>query len=97
VSGAAIAGTLGAPAASAMPIDPVGAGGERPGEPYGWNAPTAVETDVPTAVETAPEAGFDLSSATIGAAAGGLLVVILAGGTLAWRRPITRGHRAAGA
>ena len=94
LSGAAIAGTLGAPAASAMPIDPVGA----PGEPSGYPTVATPPSTVPVAVETAPEAGFDLSSAAIGAAAGtGLLIVVLAAGGLAWRRPMTRGHGAAGA
>lgn len=51
-------------------------------------------SSAPVAVETAPEAGFDLSSAAIGA---GLLIVVLGAGGLAWRRPITRGHGAAGA
>lgn len=94
LSGAAIACTIGAPAASAMPIDPVGA----PGEPSGVHivAP-APGSSAPAAVETAPDAGFDLSSAAIGAAAGtGLLIVVLAAGGLAWRRPMTRGHGAAG-
>ena len=110
LSGAAIAGSIGAPAASAMPIDAVGAPGEpaasgvpidtvgAPGEPYNtWDDPSP-RSSAPAAVETAPDAGFDLSSAAIGAAAGtGMLVVVLAAGGLAWRRPITRGHGAAGA
>lgn len=81
LSGAAIAGTIGAPAASATPnIDPPGA----PREPG--------DTQIAT-----PDAGFDLSSAAIGAAGGtGLLIVVLAAGGLAWRRPMTRGHSAAG-
>jgi hypothetical protein len=94
LSGAAIAGTIGAPAASAMPIDPVGA----PGEPSDVPIVPSVRSSAPAAVETAPDVGFDLSSAAIGAAAGtGLLIVILAAGGLAWRRPMTRGHGAAGA
>ena len=92
LSGAAIAGTLGAPAASAMPIDPVRA----PGEPSGVPIVPSVRSSAPAAVETAPDAGFDLSSAAIGAGTG-LLIVVLAAGGLAWRRPITRGHGAAGA
>ena len=49
------------------------------------------------AVETAPEAGFDLSSAAIGAAAGtGLLIAAVAAGGLAWRRPMHHRHGAAG-
>ena len=94
LSGAAIAGTLGAPAASAMPIDPVrpaqrAAATRRP-------SPTP-RSSAPAAVETAPDAGFDLSSAAIGAAAGtGLLIVVLAAGGLAWRRPNTQPHQTAG-
>ena len=89
LSGAAIAGTLGAPAASAMPIDPLGVG--EPGD-------TQIVPAPPVAVETAPDAGFDLSSAAIGAAAGsGLLIVVLAAGGLAWRQPITRHDGTAGA
>jgi hypothetical protein len=94
LSGAAIAGTIGAPAASAMPIDPLGTG--EPGDTQIVSPPP--RSSAPAAVETAPDAGFDLSSAAIGAAAGtGLLIVVLAAGGLAWRRPMTRGHGAAGA
>jgi hypothetical protein len=93
LSGAAIAGTLGAPAASAMPIAAEGA----PGQPYNtWDDPSP-GSSAPAVVETAPEAGFDLSSAGIGAAAGtGLLIVVLAAGGLAWRPAMTRRHGAAG-
>lgn len=91
LSGAAIAGTLGAPVASAMPIDPVGARGE-PRRPI-----VLPRSSAPAAVETAPDAGFDVSSAGIGAAAGaGLLIVVLAAGGLAWRPAMTRRHGAAG-
>jgi hypothetical protein len=95
LSGAAIAGTLGAPAASAMPIDPVGA----PGEPSDVPIVTPPSrSSAPAAVETVPDAGFDLSSAAIGAAVGtGLLIVAVAAGGLAWRRPMSRGQGAAGA
>jgi hypothetical protein len=95
LSGAAIAGAIGAPVASAMPADHVGASGPPRDVPI---PPPPPRPSAPAAVETAPDAGFDLSSAAIGAAAGsGLLIVVLAGGGLAWRRPITRGHRAADA
>lgn len=95
LSGAAIAGTLGAPAASAMPIDPAGASGE-PGNTQ-IIAPTP-RSSTPSAAQATPDAGFDLSSPAIGAAAGtGLLIVVLAAGGLDWRRPATRGHGAAGA
>ena len=87
LSGAAIAGTIGVPAASARPTDSVG--------PLGGPSDVAIvaptpRSNVPAAAETAPDAGFDLSSAAIGAAAGGgLLIVVLAAGGLAWRRPST--------
>ena len=93
LSGAVIAGTLGAPAAQAMPFDPVAARGE-PRRPID---PPIQRSSAPAAVETAPDAGFDLSSAGIGAAAGtGLLIVVLAAGGLAWRPAMTRRHGAAG-
>ena len=95
LSGAAIAGTLGAPAASAMPIDPVGAPGQTSDVPIITPPP---RSSARAAAETAPDAGFDLSSAAIGAAAGtGLLIVVLTAGGPAWRRPINREHRTAGA
>ena len=55
LSGAAIAGILGAPAASAMPIDPVGA----PGEPNTTWAGPSPRSSAPAAVETAPEAATE--------------------------------------
>jgi hypothetical protein len=95
LSAAAIAGTIGAPPSLAMPADPAGA----PGQPGDTQivAPTP-RSSASAAGEATPDAGFDLSSAAIGAAGGsGLLIVVLAAGGLAWRRPITRGHRAASA
>src|SRR5215217_6301935 len=93
LSGAAIAGTIGAPVASAMPIDPV-----PRGEPGNTPIVPAPPASVAPAADATPDAGFDLSSAAIGAAAGtGLLIVVLAAGGLAWRRPMTRGHGTAGA
>jgi hypothetical protein len=87
LSGAAIAGTIGVPAVSARPTDSVGPLGEP--SDVAIVAPTP-RSNVPAAAETAPDAGFDLSSAAIGAAAGGgLLIVVLAAGGLAWRRPST--------
>jgi hypothetical protein len=65
LSGAAIAGAIGAPGASAMPIDPVRA----PGEPSDVPIVPSSRSSAPAAVETPPDAGFDLSSAAIGAAA----------------------------
>jgi hypothetical protein len=86
LSSAAIAGIAGASAASAtpnLPPDPVGASGD----------PGTTEIGAPTT-----DAGLDLSSAAIGAASGtGLVIVLLAAGGLAWRRPITRRHGATGA
>jgi len=94
LSGAAIAGTIGAPAASAMPIDPKGAG--DPGDTQVVAPTPSSNSNAPSLSAATPNVGFDLSSAAIGAAAGtGLLVVVLAAGGLAWRRPMTRGHGAA--
>ena len=93
LSAAAIAGTIGTPAASAMPIDPLQTPGEASDAQIVSPAPGS---NGPAAAETTPEAGFDVSSAAIGAAAGtGLLIVVLATGGLAWRRPTTRRHRTA--
>ena len=94
LTGAAIAGTIGAPAASAIPVENVG-----PGQSSEVPIVTPPQRpNVPAAAETAPDAGFDLSSAAIGAAAGtGLLIVLLTAGGLAWHRPTTRGHDPAGA
>jgi Tumour necrosis factor receptor stn_TNFRSF12A_TNFR domain len=94
LSGAAIAATIGVPAASASPID---AGGAPSAPSDVAILPPTPRSNVPAAAETAPDTGFDLSSAAIGAAGTGLLVVVLAAGGLAWRRPITRGHDPAGA
>jgi hypothetical protein len=91
LSGAAIAGTIGAPTATAMPIDPVGATGV-PGDVPIVTPPS--RSSVPAAVETAPDAGFDLASAAIGAAGTGLLIVVLTAGGLAWRPAMTRRHGA---
>ena len=94
LTGAAIAGAIGAPAASAMPAKDVGQG--RPGDVEVVALPQ--RSSAPALDEAAPGAGFDLSSAAIGAAAGGgLLAVILAAGGLTGARPMTRRHRAAGA
>jgi hypothetical protein len=94
LSGAAIVGTIGAPTATAMPIDPKGATGE-PGDTQ-IVAPTP-RSSAPAANEATPDAGFDLSSAAIGAAAGtGLLIVVLATGGLASARPMTRRRGTAG-
>jgi hypothetical protein len=94
LSGAAIAGTIGVPAASATPADAVGPPGAPSDVPIVSPTP---RSNVPAAAETGPDTGFDLSSAAICAAGTGLLVVVLAAGGLAWRRPITRGHDPAGA
>ncbi len=95
LSGAAIVGTIGAPAASAMPIDRLGPRGQPSDTQI--VAPTPRSSAPSTAVAT-PDAGFDMSSAAIGAAAGtGLLIVALAAGGLAWARPTTRRHGTAGA
>jgi hypothetical protein len=81
LTGAAIAGIAGAPAASATPNLPA--------------YPAEASGDLGKSAEATPDAGLDLSSAAIGAASGtGLLIVVLAAGGLAWRRPIARPHRA---
>ena len=61
LSGATVAGTIAAPVASAMPIDPVAARGE----PRRTTVPPTPPSSAPAAVETAPDAGFDLSSAAM--------------------------------
>jgi len=93
LTGAAIAGAVGTPAASAMPATDVGQG--RPGDVEVVALPQRSSAPAP---DEAPGAGFDLSSAAIGAAAGGgLLAVILAAGGMAGTRSMTRRHRVAGA
>ena len=90
LSAAAVVGTVGAPTATAMPVDPMGARGE-PGDTQ-ILAPIP-RSNAPAATEATPNEGFDLSSAAIGAAAGtGLVIVVLAAGGLAWARPMTRRH-----
>jgi hypothetical protein len=83
LSGAAIAGIAGAPAASAMPPP-------EPADASGDPGTTEIVAPAPRANAT-QDAGLDLSSAAIGAASGsGLLIVVLAAGGLAWRRSIAR-------
>ena len=95
LSSAAIAGTLGAAAASAMPVDPLRAPGEPGDAQIVAPTPSSIPEQSSGRRSAAPDDGFDLSSAAIGAAAGtGLLIVVLAAGAMAWRRPITRRHRA---
>jgi hypothetical protein len=87
LSGVAIAGIPGAPAASAMPPT-------EPGSTSGDPGTTEIVAPTPRANPT-PDAGLDLSSAAIGAASGsGLLIVVLAAGGLAWRRSVARPHGA---
>jgi hypothetical protein len=84
LTGAAIAGIAGTPAASARPQLQAGVSG----------APGSTEIDVPTPrAHPTSDAGLDLSSAAIGAASGtGLLIVVLGAGGLARRRSIARPH-----
>jgi hypothetical protein len=90
LSGAAIAGIAGAPAASATP--------NLPGEPVRASGDTmeivaaTPRAHAPSATEATPDAAIDLSSAAIGAAAGSGLVIVLLAGGLAYRRPIARPH-----
>ena len=90
LSGVTLATAVAAPAASAMPADPVRmpAAQNVSGGPASHAAPVA---DSPSA------GGFDIVSAGLGAAGGGLLVIALAGGGLVLRRPAMRRHRPAGA
>ena len=95
LGGAAIVGTIGAPTATAMPIDPIGAPGESGDTQIVVSPP---RSSAPSADEATSDAGFDLSSAAIGAAAGtGVLIVVLTAGGLAWGGPPTRRHGTAGA
>jgi hypothetical protein len=119
LAGATIAIAVGAPAASARPVQqffPGEAGGlaasrnvppppssiaAPTGEAYAElrapDEPSAQPTGGPQQVSDEPS-GFDLVSAAIGAAAGaGLIIVVLAAGGLARRRPLTRRHGTAGA
>ena len=90
LSGVTLVTAAAAPAASAMPADPVRmpAAQNVSGAPASHAAPVA---DSPSA------GGFDIVSAGLGAAGGGLLVLALAGGGLVLRRPAMRRHRPAGA
>jgi len=88
LSGVTLVTAAAAPAASAMPADPV-------------RMPAAQDVARAQASDTVPadapsSGGFDIISAALGAAGGGLLV-IAAGGGLVLRRPATQRHRAAGA
>jgi len=79
-----------APAASAMPADPVRM-------PPAQNVSGAPASDAAPDANSASAGSFDITSAGLGAAGGGLLVIALAGGGLVLRRPATRRHRPAGA
>ena len=88
LSGVTLVTAAATPAASAMPADPV----RMPAAQDVTRAPaSAPVADSPSA------GGFDITSAGLGAAGGGLLVIALAGGGLVLRRPATRRHRPAGA
>jgi hypothetical protein len=103
----AVVGTAGATPAWGMPADPLRAPGDAPSvaPPPSSIAASAAEEyeilrmpgyqDAPVPEPAAgPSEGFDLPSAAIGAAGTGLIIVLAAGG-LAWRRPLTRRHGAA--
>jgi hypothetical protein len=88
LSGVTLVSAAAAPVASAMPADPV----RMP------PAQTVSGAPAPSPVAESPSAGgFDIASAGLGAAGGGLLVIALAGGGLVLRRPAMRRHRPAGA
>ena len=90
LSGVTLVTAAAAPAASAMPADPV-----RMPATQNVSGPPASDA---APVADSPSAGsFDITSAGLGAAGGGLLVIALAGGGLILRRPATRRHRPAGA
>ena len=90
LSGVTLVTAAAAPAASAMPADPVRM-------PSPQNVSGAPGSDVPPDADTPSAGGFDITSAGLGAAGGGLLVIALAGGGLVLRRPATRRHGPVGA
>ena len=101
LAGAAMASAIGAAAASAAPPEP----GRVPPPPSSIAAPAGQAYEdlrapqQPAVQPTADEpSGFDVVSAAIGAAAGaGLVIVVLAAGGVARRRPMTRRHGTIGA
>jgi hypothetical protein len=82
LTGAAIASAAGAPAASAMPADPMRMPASQGVREVIVEAP-AVQTDAPAAD------GVDLAAAGLGAAGAGLIALLIAGG-LVLRRPSPR-------
>ena len=90
LSGVTLVTAAAAPAASAMPADPVRM-------PAAQDVSRAPGPDTGPAADSPSSGGFDITSAGLGAAGGGLLVIALAGGGLVLRRPATRRHGAAGA
>ena len=90
LSGVTLVTAATAPAASAVPADPVRM-------PAAQNASSAPAPDAAPVADSPSAGGFDITSAGLGAAGGGLLVIALAGGGLVLRRPVTRRHRPAGA
>lgn len=91
LSGVTLVTAAAAPVASAMPADP------PVRLPAAQNVSGAPAFDVEPVADSSSAGGFDISSAGLGAAGGGLLVLALAGGGLVLRRPATRRHRPAGA
>ena len=90
LSGVTLVTAAATPAASAMPADPV----RMPAAPDVSGAPAS---DAAPVADSPSAGGFDIASAGLGAAGGGLLVLALAGGGLVLRRPATQRHGAAGA
>lgn len=90
LSGVTLVTAATAPAASAVPADPVRM-------PAAQNVSAAPVSDAAPVADSPSAGGFDITSAGLGAAGGGLLVLALAGGGLVLRRPATRRHRPAGA
>jgi hypothetical protein len=112
LAGAALAGALWAPGVSAatdgsaspsVPPPPSSIAAPA-GQEYeelrsaGQVADQGTSEAQPAVAEASTESGFDMPSAAIGAATGaGLVMVLLAAGVVARRRPLTRRHGTIGA
>jgi len=84
-AGAALATAVGAANAPAMPADPVH-DGYRSSSGEQIVLPSTPPSEPAPVEATAPSAGFDVSSAAIGALGTGMILVALTAGGLAWRR-----------
>jgi hypothetical protein len=109
LAGAIIVSAIGATAASARPMAPGSVNGtveatSVPPPPSSIAAPAGDAYEElrspgqPVVAEPSESSGFDVPSAAIGAATGaGLVIVLLAAGGPARRRPLARGHGTIGA